>query len=938
MPIDLTNINSNTATSVTGKKYSPKFFAEQLTGRGGKYGYLSEKNDPLAKNIENITTQQNHYNMPNKHSYHHGYTKNIRIPVNPLNFDAWLLMEELEVPPLDTMLYLGSHNQSNGKLYLKMEATALNIEETYIPGSYTVPATTTKKIIPAYQMQFFYVPDLITGSAPLMAKQLTNSYTTFHNKAYFWLVYTSNPLKDWDETIANDLAYNFNIKRDVFLNYLQNYSLYDSVEKSAELWHTEIHNILDSFFANIKKHYYQVFQKATTCHIYRKHTYNIVHVQNVVYGQMKYLISYNIPLENYKHIYQSLQKYFTQIETNRICKQNLNLLLTDTLDNLNANKKQLNGIKTPPIHPVPNSIKKLSSEQYKAVTSSEPLILTQAGAGTGKSTIILARIDYLIACGIDPKDITVLSFTNAAADHITDKNPNINSMTIARMIHEIYSNNFNDHALSTLNTILNSLEIYYPQEMQKPKSVERQFSNIILHMIRNDANNFTEMNNFIEENYDDVIRILDTIHQTSLELEIIICYQKITTFKEPDNISSKYLIIDEVQDNSVFEFIYTLKYVDKHKEALFIVGDCSQTLYEFRASNPRALNILESSGTFATYQLNINYRSNQEILDFANVLLGNIEANQYANIQLRANSRAVVTEQSFLQKVHFNYYPVSAIGKLYEEMPSIMHREVKPYIDDCLSKNETITFLAFTRRDIMKIEQILKDMYPNLKEDEILNIVPKRQTPVNVLTNFIKYHWAQVKYLPTNNTLNMITNLIQSSLNNITNQNLITCTNNMFNSWKTQAQPIIAAWENQVNNGQMTVEEFFNLIKENMIQYEVRTNGIQQSITSANNQEIKARNQNNAKFLLSTIHSAKGLEFDNVVILYRNENQMAEDKKRMYYVAFTRAMKSEYILAYDTMVSPQIQADYLTILENLHQKAPAPNSPFNRVDNNPLRL
>ena len=123
-----------------------------------------------------------------------------------------------------------------------------------------------------------------------------------------------------------------------------------------------------------------------------------------------------------------------------------------------------------------------------------------------------------------------------------------------------------------------------------------------------------------------------------------------------------------------------------------------------------------------------------------------------------------------------------------------------------------------------------------------------------------------------------------------------------------------------------------------MIQFEIRTNGIQQSMTAVDNQEIKARSKNNAKFLLSTIHSAKGLEFDNVVILYRNENQMAEDKKRMYYVAFTRAMKSEYILAYDTMMSPQIQADYLTILENLHQKAPAPNSPFNRVDNNPLKL
>lgn len=938
MPIDLTNLNTGLNNVAPVKTYSPKFFAEQLTGRGGKYGYLSEKNDPLAKNIEPIVTQSSHYHIETKNSYHMGYTKYIRIPVNPLYYKAWFLMEEINVPDINMMLCLGPDIYNYGKLYLKMEATALTVEETFIPGSYNVASTTTKKIIPTYQMLFFHIPDKMATKSPIKASHAEHIFAPRSTTAHFWTFYTSNPIKDWKNTLFDNLSRQFKISTDVFLNWLQNYSLYDSVENSARLWHTEIHNILDDFFANIHQYHYDAFQNNGIVRVRHKEQIDNINVRQTVYNQMKYLISYNIPLENYKHIYQSLRKYFTEQETNRICKQNLNLLLTDTLDNLNTNKSQLNGIKTPPIHPVPNTIKKLSNEQKKAVTSAEPLILTQAGAGTGKSTIILARIDYLIACGIDPKDITVLSFTNAAANHITEKNPNINSMTIARMIHEIYSNNFDNHALSTLSTIMNSMDIYYPKEMQDSKSVEKQFSHAIFKMIRNDVNNFTEMNNFIEENYNDVIRILNTIHQTSLELEIIICYQKISTFLEPDSIASKYLIIDEVQDNSVFEFIYTLKYIDKHKEALFIVGDCSQTLYEFRASNPRALNILEGSGTFATYQLNINYRSNQEILDFANVLLGNIEANQYANIQLRANSRAVVTEQSFLQKVHFNYHPMQAISRLYDELPGIMNREIKPYIDDCLSRNEAVTFLAFTRRDILKFEQILKEMYPNLTDEEIINLVPKKQKPINVLTSFIKYHWSEITFLPINNTLNLISSILQKSLSSTKNQNLVTCTNQMFDKWKTHAQPVIAAWENQVANGQITTQEFFDLIKEDMIQFEIRTNGIQQSMTAVDNQEIKARSKNNAKFLLSTIHSAKGLEFDNVVILYRNENQMAEDKKRMYYVAFTRAMKSEYILAYDTMMSPQIQADYLTILENLHQKAPAPNSPFNRVDNNPLKL
>ena len=43
-------------------------------------------------------------------------------------------------------------------------------------------------------------------------------------------------------------------------------------------------------------------------------------------------------------------------------------------------------------------------------------------------------------------------------------------------------------------------------------------------------------------------------------------------------------------------------------------------------------------------------------------------------------------------------------------------------------------------------------------------------------------------------------------------------------------------------------------------------------------------------------------------------------------------------MAYDTMVSPQIEADYLTVLKALHAKSPAPNSPFNTTTNNKIKI
>lgn len=201
------------------------------------------------------------------------------------------------------------------------------------------------------------------------------------------------------------------------------------------------------------------------------------------------------------------------------------------------------------------------------VDAPDQLYVTSDFILTHNSTVILNRIQYMVSNGVNPDDITVLSFTNAAADHITEKNPNVHSMTIAKMIHSIYSLNYPQHELSSLDTIINTLDIYYPND---PDAA--MFKRKCYDILKNEPDAFTGMNNFVEYHFDKVMQMLDQIGQTSLELEIIICYQQIAVLQEPPEIQSKHLIIDEVQDNSIFEFIYALKYVEKHSESLFIVG------------------------------------------------------------------------------------------------------------------------------------------------------------------------------------------------------------------------------------------------------------------------------------------------------------------------------------------------------------------------------
>lgn len=906
MPILLDDLQQSTPSV---KLYTPKFFHDRLTGRGGtSAGLLSAKNNPNTI-LPKVTTNYADFSSL-KREYRTGQTTTLHIPVHPLTYDSLSMLNKIKRPDLSDMVAIGKQKTTGHTLYMDMQIYAISIAETKVPTQNGLgPIQTNRTITQNYLIRLFVVADPNNDTHDLV----TASNRSMGNRYTYHL--SSNPLVELQQSFLNYYQNNhFDIDGKAILDFINTYEIYDSVVKQSEVWQTSVDQTLDELFENVGGK-----------------TKLSIHEEQQMIHQIKYIMTYNIPLDLYRNIYKSIDKHFKPDVAKTLYKQNLNLLLSDTMNNLQQNKHLIPTFTPPtPTMPIPLSVQKLSPQQSAAVMSTEPLILVQSGAGSGKSTMLLGRIDYLTACGVPPEDIMVLSFTNAAADHIKEKNPQVHSMTIASMIHEIYSANFTGHELSSLNTIYNSLEIYFPNTLNGGNQVAHDFAKRVYSLIKNDTNGFTEMNNFIEDHYDEVIQILDKIHQTSLELEIIICYQKIESLVEPNSVTSKFLIMDEVQDNSIFEFIYTLKYIEKHQEPLFIVGDCSQTLYEFRASNPRALNILESSKTFATFQLNVNYRSNQEILDFANILLRNIEANQYANIQLQANSLAKVTEQSFLEKVTFNYHQLVKMTDFSDSLPSIIATEVKHYLDDKLAKGEQVAFLAFTRREVAQIQRILNHQFPN---ETVVSLVPEKMFNSTIMSDFIKKYWNDIKFVPAKNMMTVISQEIMSKLEHLVYDPIAAGPKitKILQNWHTEQGPIIDSWTQQVNAGQMTQDTFLDLVKENMLQHEIKSNALKQALLSNRNQQAKMNDAvKNANFVLSTIHSAKGLEFDNVVILFKNENAMDEEKKRMYYVALTRAMKSEYVLAYDTTVSPQIQADYLTILEKLHAQNPAPNSPLNK--------
>ena len=902
MPIILDDLDlADVTVSAAVKAADPKFFSSKLTGNGKKTGLLNQNLLPVNR-ATNVNYTPHDY-IEAKASYtQHGITTSM-IPFAPLTRRCLQSGPAftLPVPHPDDRFVVGTQQSPTAggwDVYFDMTPQAAVL---YEDGS---GDRVQRDLVVQYRMELFFLasgaatePERVAVVHPQTALRIRL------NEPGVALEWSTSPLETARDFIEAHLDYvtgNTTLANpDKLDEWLRNYDIYERIARQAQIW--------DSVqVADAIGHYITAIARASNPFTSTK--------LNGLAELLRYLENYNVPLEAYRLIHQAIEATFTSDVSAELAKQNLNLLMNHTLDQLERLKPQLT-VPVPPAQP-PVLPDHLSLQQLEALTTSEPLVMTQAGAGTGKSTVILQRINYLRQCGVPSSDITVLSFTNAAADNITAKNPDVGSMTIARMIHDIYSLNHPGHELSGIDTIINSLDIFFPADQ-----FAATFRQHLMRVDKNETHSFTAMNTFIERHYDQVIMVLDKIKQTSLELEIIICYQQIDTMAEPAHVQSQYLIIDEVQDNSIFEFIYVLKYVTKHVQSLFVVGDASQTLYEFRSANPRALNTLESSGVFKTYRLTTNYRSNQEILDFANVVLGQLETNQFANIQLQANDLAVPTADSFQEKVKVDYRYYARVREFNAELGGIVRNTVIPeYVDKCLARGEQVAFLAYTRREIATVQAVLEEVYP---QRHVASLVSDRVYSTDIFSTYIKTFWNDVLQVPPANAAFVVSTGIRDNLEKLTRNAAAAekAIMKMISNWWLENNAAIAAWVQLTQLGSLSHDAFFERLRDNLLSFEIRHNAVRQSLMNQKNRERKLKNaESKSELVVSTIHGAKGMEFDNVVVLHKEDTQMSEDVKRMYYVAFTRAMNTEYVLSHGTVKNAPIESNHQALVKVLERR------------------
>lgn len=339
--------------------------------------------------------------------------------------------------------------------------------------------------------------------------------------------------------------------------------------------------------------------------------------------------------------------------------------------------------------------------------------------------------------------------------------------------------------------------------------------------------------------------------------------------------------------------------------------------------------MLEATGIFKTFRLDTNYRSNQEVLDMANMMLDDIETNRFANIHLESAISPNTKLDTFLDKIHIAFQPsktpeLPKATDIHEHIDDVFTKNgVWAFIEQCMkqprnnanngSRNQQVAILAYQRRVASAIEAACNKRWPN---KSVVQLTSARGYTSTVFSKYLERFGRDLDYMPTNAIVQSIRSSILNHLPYLIYGNVTKATpaiEQMMERWIDATAGQMAALQVRLKTGSIDKSQFIAAVRKMMLEFEIADNQSRVKFLRQSNAEKKVNDAaQKADIIVSTIHGVKGLEFDNTVVMVQeNTKAMDEDTKRMYYVALTRAKGREFIMAYGAADTSTLEAYWL---------------------------
>lgn len=591
----------------------------------------------------------------------------------------------------------------------------------------------------------------------------------------------------------------------------------------------------------------------------------------------------------------------------------------------------------------------LNPQQLKAVREADGPSLVLAGAGSGKTRVLIYRLAFLLENSVPPQNILLATFTNKAANEMINRAEVLLKSTLqglwAGTFHHLgnvilrkeasvlgYSANFTivdkEDSKDLIDDCREELGFLTKDRLFPKKDVISNIYSLTVNSLREVDETIAVFYPHLEEFLPQIKRVVTHYEKKKKEANImdfddlLMNWFKILQQKD---ICEKYaailrhILVDEYQDTNKLQFEILKKISSYHKNIL-AVGDDAQSIYSFRGAAIN--NLLDFPKTFEgakIFKLEVNYRSTPQILCLANEIIKN-NINQFPKtLKAIKNPRdlpvilkttdvyqqAKFTAQQIMELNHEGI-PLKEIAVLFRSrfqslelemellkrnIPYIVRgglrffeqahiKDVMAYLKILTNPKDELSFkraislhkgigrgyalqiwekLVRERKSPLEIEKELpKRQKEGFKEfAQLLGTIRTLQTPQKSLREILKFYkdYCYLTFDNPDERIQELEELAKMAINFPTVHNFLT---DLGSYEEFKGETMLAAWD-----------------KEEIL-------------------------------VLSTIHQAKGLEWEAVFLIgfsdYEfpnpkalNSPDMMEEERRLFYVAVTRAKSNLYI-------------------------------------------
>jgi DNA helicase II / ATP-dependent DNA helicase PcrA len=595
----------------------------------------------------------------------------------------------------------------------------------------------------------------------------------------------------------------------------------------------------------------------------------------------------------------------------------------------------------------------LNEAQFEAVAAVEGVYLIIAGAGSGKTRTLVYRVARLVESGYDPKSILLLTFTRKASKEMMDRA----AILLDNRCSKINGGTFHSFANITLRkyakavgldngfTILDQGDsedvINLIRAQLKFGEGKKRFPNkqTIFKIISLAVNTNRTVEEVLLDEYPhfheylDKIKHIENFYQeykkknSLLDYDDLLVYLKKFLFDLSPAAKTflseiNFVMVDEYQDTNYLQS-EIIKGLSQLRQNIMVVGDDSQSIYSFRGANFK--NIMQFPSLFSNVKvitLEENYRSTQEVLNFANYIIEHAIEKYPKHLFTRKTGGELPAIISAANENMQSRFIVERILELREEgVPlkdmAVLFRSSFSSFDLEIELNKAnIPFIKFGGmkfieaahvKDVLAFLRIAQNPRDFVSWYRVLllheGIGPKK---AQIIMDAI----SESRISFENSSASVVPKGYSDSL-----FNLFILINDIHSANKLPAEkaekileyydPIFKVKYDDFNKRKKDLDIFVN-ISENYKSLDTFLADMALEPPSDSVIDVESEEKEKEFLTLSTIHSAKGLEWHSVFIIHAADGffpsaqsfesiDSLEEERRLMYVASTRAKQNLYV-------------------------------------------